>query len=210
MMIHERELRRMKQRASVGEREAQDPELQAVRDGHWWREAFRRALIAARRAAGLTQAALAAKVGTTQSAIARLESGAITPTVETLCRLADVLGLYFEIAPRGGLAARPAQQRGLTLEDLRARRDEILQIAEAHGARNVRVFGSVARGEAHIGSDVDVLVDVVADTDGFAYFGLLEDLRRALAELIGREVDVVDSGGLRDRRERVLGEAVPL
>ncbi len=116
----------------------------------------------------------------------------------------------FEIAPQGGFAARPVERRGLTLENLRARREEILRIAAAHGAHNVRVFGSVARGEADVASDVDVLVDLVAAADGFAYFGILEDLRRALADLLGRGVDVVDSAGLRSMRERVLHEAVPL
>ena len=180
----------MSHRAHVGERETRGPELRTVGDGLRRRGAFRRALIAARRAAGLTQAELAAKVGTTQSAIARLEGGAITPTVETLCRLADVLGLRFEIAPRGGLAAHPVERRGLTLEDLRARREEILRIAAAHGARNVRVFGSLARGEAGPESDIDLLVDVDTDRRGFEFFGLLEDLRHALEELLGRPVDV--------------------
>ena len=68
----------------------------------------------------------------------------------------------------------------------------------------------MARGAADAASDVDVLVDLVADADGFAYFGLLEDLRQALADLLGRDVDVVDSAGLRGMRERVLREAVPL
>lgn len=94
-----------------------------------------------------------------------------------------------------------------TLEALRARREEILRIVVAHGASNVRVFGSVARGEADLSSDVDVPVDVVTDTDGFAYFGRLEDLRRALMGLRGREVH---SAGLRGMRERVLREALPL
>lgn len=167
-------------------------------------------LIAARLEAGLTQAELAAKVGTTQSAIARLESGGVTPTVETLRRLADLLGLRFEIAPRVGLTAHPVLRRGPTLKDLRVRREDILRIAAVHGARHVRVFGSVARGEADAESDVDLLVDVVAEVGGFAYFGLLEDLRRALTDLLGRDVDVVDSAGLRVMRERVLCEAVPL
>ena len=48
----------------------------------------------------------------------------------------------------------------ITLNDLRARREEILRIAAARGARNIRVFGSVARGEAGAGSDVDFLVDM--------------------------------------------------
>ena len=68
----------------------------------------------------------------------------------------------------------------------------------------------MARGDANATSDVDILVDLVADARGFAYFGLLEDLRRAFTDLIGFDVDVVDSAGLRDMRERVLEEAVPL
>jgi hypothetical protein len=99
---------------------------------------------------------------------------------------------------------------GPTLGELRARRDEILRVAAAYGARNVRVFGSVARGEADAQSDVDLLVDLTADVGGFAYFGLLEDLRQALADVLEREVDVVDSAGLNRLRERVLREALPL
>jgi predicted nucleotidyltransferase len=96
------------------------------------------------------------------------------------------------------------------LADLRARRAEIQQVAAEHGAANVRIFGSVARGEADAASDIDVLVDIHADVRGFAYFGLIEDLRRALSALLECDVDVVDSAGLRTMRERVLNEAVPL
>lgn len=116
-------------------------------------------------------------------------------------------------------AAGLAEPNDLTLEGLRARRDEILQIAAAHGAENVRVFGSVARGEADSASDVDLLVDV-ADVHRFDYFGLLEDLGRALENLLGRKVDIVNSAPLRQTgwrpravrrmRERILREAVPL
>ncbi len=98
----------------------------------------------------------------------------------------------------------------MTLARLRARRDEILRVVAAHDARNVRVFGSVARGDADAGSDVDLLVDIVTDAKGFAYFGLLEDLRRALVSTLGCEVDVVDSAGLNRLRDPILREAVPL
>jgi predicted nucleotidyltransferase len=96
------------------------------------------------------------------------------------------------------------------LDDLRTRREEILRIAAAHGASNVRVFGSVARGDAAADSDVDLLVDLEAPPHGFAYFGAMDDLRQDLSNLLGREVDVVDSAALRSMRERVLREAVPL
>jgi len=92
-------------------------------------------------------------------------------------------------------------------EILQERRDEILRAAERHGARNVRVFGSVARGEADDASDVDFLVDMEPGRSLLDLGGLLMELRT----LLGREVDVVTEGGLRPRlRERVLREAVPL
>ncbi len=195
-------------RSAVVSRPAGDPNSRAAGDDRRPRAAFHQELVEARLAAGLTQAELAAKVTTTQS-IARLEGGTIPPTVETLSRLADVLGLRFEIAPRLGLKARTVERRGLTLNDLRARREDILQIASAHGARNVRIFGSVARGEAGPESDVDFLVDVETDCRGFEFFGLLEDLRRALEDLLGCPVDVAEAvqGHARTNVERDL---VPL
>jgi predicted nucleotidyltransferase len=100
----------------------------------------------------------------------------------------------------------------LTLQDLRSRRGEILHVASQFGAHNVRIFGSVARGDAIPESDVDILVDIDVDANigGFAYFGLLADLRRALSSVVGRDVDVIDSAGLRRLREQVNREAVPL
>lgn len=97
-----------------------------------------------------------------------------------------------------------------TLEELRARREEILRIATKHGATNVRIFGSVARGEADAASDVDILVDIVQDVPGFAYFGILEDLRRAFTSRLGYNVHVIDSAGLSRMRDWVSREAVPL
>ena len=90
---------------------------------------------------------------------------------------------------------------------LKARREEILLIAAKHGARNVRIFGSVARGEARPGSDVDFLVELEKGRSLFDLGGLLMDLQ----DLLGCEVDVVTVNGLRARiRERVLQEAVSL
>lgn len=86
-------------------------------------------------------------------------------------------------------------------------RDEILEIAARYGAHNVRIFGSVARGEARPDSDLDLLVDMESDRSLFDLAGLLYDLR----ELLNREVDVVTERGLRPRiKKRVLEEAVPL
>lgn len=98
---------------------------------------------------------------------------------------------------------------GLGISDLlEDKREEILTIAAKHGAFNVRVFGSVARGEAGEQSDIDFLVDYSLDRIS-AWFpaGLVLDLEN----LLGRKVDVATEKALKERiRERVLKEAVPL
>lgn len=95
----------------------------------------------------------------------------------------------------------------MNLEQLRARRDEILALAEKHGARNVRVFGSVARGEAEPGSDIDFVIDVGDNPSPFFPGGLLCDLE----DLLGCRVDVVTAKSLHWYiRDRVLQEARPL
>lgn len=92
-------------------------------------------------------------------------------------------------------------------ESLQAKREEILRAAARHGASNVRIFGSVARGEAGPESDVDVLVDLEPGRSLLDHAALLLELE----ELLGCPVDVVTERGLRARfRERVLREAVPL
>ena len=95
----------------------------------------------------------------------------------------------------------------LAVEDLRRHRDEILKIAERRGAYNVRIFGSVARGEADERSDVDFLVELEPGRSLLDLGGLLMDLQ----QLLDHPVDVVTERGLRERiRERVLEEAIPL
>lgn len=90
---------------------------------------------------------------------------------------------------------------------LKEKRQEILRLAAEHGARNVRVFGSVARGEADERSDIDFLVDMEPRRSLFDLGGLQYDLQT----LLGCPVDVVTERGLKARiRDRVLREAVPL
>jgi hypothetical protein len=94
-----------------------------------------------------------------------------------------------------------------TDELLKEKGEEILRTASKHGARNVRVFGSVARGEARPDSDVDLLVEVGPDRTPFFPGGLIADLE----ELLGKKVQVVTQEGLHWYiRERVLEEAVAL
>jgi len=90
---------------------------------------------------------------------------------------------------------------------LKEKREEVLRACTKHGARNVRIFGSVARGEADGRSDLDVLVDMEPGRSLLDLAGVLVDLE----ELLECKVDVVTERGLRERiRERVLREAVPL
>lgn len=93
----------------------------------------------------------------------------------------------------------------MLLDTLRERREEILQIAEKHGAFNVRIFGSVARGEETAESDIDFLVDYdLKKTTPWFPGGLLMDWQ----ELLGRKVDVLTENGISPLiRERVLSEA---
>ncbi|MDA1118737.1 MAG: nucleotidyltransferase family protein [Proteobacteria bacterium] len=90
---------------------------------------------------------------------------------------------------------------------LQVHRERILELARAHGARNVRVFGSAARGTDRDGSDLDLLVDVDEHDTLFTLAGLQEELSR----LLGLPVDVRTPQEIsRYIRERVLAEARPL
>jgi len=92
-------------------------------------------------------------------------------------------------------------------ELLQSKREEILRIAARHGAHNVRVFGSVARGEADDKSDVDFLVKMDPGRSLLDHAGLILDLEA----LLERPVDVASERGLRTRvRKRVMKEVVPL
>ena len=87
------------------------------------------------------------------------------------------------------------------------KRDDILRIAAKHGVQRIRVFGSVARGDAGPESDVDFLVDVGPHHSPFFPGGLVADLEA----LLGRRVDVVEPEGLyAPLRDIVLKEAVPI
>ena len=91
---------------------------------------------------------------------------------------------------------------------LQQKREDILALAAKHGAYNVRVFGSVARGEATPTSDIDFSIDYdLSKTSPWFPGGLLSDLE----DLLGHKVDIVTEKGLHQRiRDRILNEAVPL
>lgn len=94
-----------------------------------------------------------------------------------------------------------------TLEALKGRRERIIAIATRHGARNVRLFGSIARGESGPNSDIDMVVEFEPGRSLLDHGGLIMDLQDEL----GCKVDVISERGMRDRlRSRVEAEAVSL
>ncbi len=94
-----------------------------------------------------------------------------------------------------------------TDELLRMKREDILRIAARHGARNVRLFGSVARGEIGPESDIDFLVEMEEGRSLLDHVALWQDIE----ELLGCQVDVVSERALHWYiRDRILKEAVPL
>jgi predicted nucleotidyltransferase len=102
-----------------------------------------------------------------------------------------------------------ARKRSPGVDNLLAgKREEILRLAEKHGARNVRVFGSTVRGETSEDSDIDFLVDWdYARISAWGGIGLMMELE----ELLGRKVDLVSSRALHPLlRDRILQEAIPL
>ncbi len=93
------------------------------------------------------------------------------------------------------------------LDAIRERRSEILQRASEHGARNVRVFGSAARGDARPSSDLDLLVEMETGRSLMDFVGLWQELE----DLLGLRVDLVSEGGISPHlREQILSEAIAL
>jgi predicted nucleotidyltransferase len=86
------------------------------------------------------------------------------------------------------------------------RREDIKATVARHHGRRVRLFGSVARGQEGVGSDIDLLVDFEPES---SLFDLLR-LTRELEELLGHPVDIVSRGGLKDRDRAILDEAIEL
>jgi uncharacterized protein len=162
-------------------------------------------LLQARRSAGLTQAELARRAGTSQAMVARYEAGAASPTVRTLRRLLRAAGRELELSAATADTGIPVVPLAKALREYRA---EINAAAERVGAGNVRVFGSVARGEDTPESDVDLLVDFPVRERGLLP---LLTLAEQVERLVGRPVDVAAVEVMAEPvRERALAEAVPL
>ena len=157
----------------------------------------------ARRKAGLSQAELARRAGVTQSVVSAYESAARQPSLPMLDRLVSATGLELELQVR----RRTSQLKGPIGTRLWARRNRVKQLAAGHGLSNLRVFGSVARGEETEASDLDLLVDV---TPGVGLIGLAR-AQNDLEELLGTRVDLVPASDLKPGvAESVLAAAMQL
>jgi uncharacterized protein len=166
----------------------------------------------ARASAGLSQAELAERAGTSQPALARYETGTTLPTLPTLERLLSACGRQLQIrAVRATEPSTPSTsmrgQLGPRANKLRQQRRRLHDAARARGVRRVRVFGSLARGEETPTSDIDLLVDLEADRTLLD----LAAFRREAQEILGTPVDVATPDMLKARiRAQVEREAVPL
>lgn len=146
-----------------------------------------RKLRSLRLAAGLTQKEVAARAQVPQPNIAAYESGRRGISDELYRRIIRVM------RPRPSVTLRRHAER-------------VKAIARRHGALDISVFGSIARGEDTYDSDVDLLVSFAPGTGLFAVVELTEELER----LLGTHVDIVSTGGLTARDDQIRAQAVPL
>ena len=160
----------------------------------------------ARKRAGLSQVELAARAGVTQSVVSAYESGHRQPAIPALAALIDATGYELVL----GLRRQPrrlGRLSGPVGRRVRRHRHDLIAAAAAHGVQNLRVFGSVARGEDRPDSDVDLLADL---PPGLSLFGL----GRAEADLgaiLGARVDLIPAGDLKPGvRARVEPDLVAL
>ncbi len=157
--------------------------------------------------AHLSQTELARRAHVAQSVISAYESDRREPALSTLAKLVVATGHRLVVSLERDPAMRPGLPDTALGRRLRHRRSAVLQTAQRHGATNVRVFGSVARGQDTDGSDIDLMVDLAPGT-GLVSLAALE---RELTELLNAHVDVVPADSLRTRiKAEVEAESIPL
>ena len=160
----------------------------------------------ARKRAGLSQVDLAARASVTQSVISAYESGQRQPSIPALARLIDAAGFELTL----GLRRPPGRLHRLSGpvgRRVSRHRKDLVAAAAAHGVRNLRVCGSVARGEDHPDSDLDLLADL---PPGLSLFGLGR-VEADLESILGTRVDLIPAADLKlGVRERVESDLIAL
>lgn len=165
-----------------------------------------RALHEARLRAGLSQTELARRAAVTQSVISAYESGARQPSLPVLERLVAATGLQLQLRVRKAPSTL-VRLTGPLGRKVRAQRAEIKRLCAKAGVTNLRVFGSVARGQETAHSDIDLLVDLSPDTGLFTLVALRGELER----LLEAGVDLVPADSLKDGvRQNALRDTVSL
>jgi uncharacterized protein len=163
----------------------------------------------ARLDAGLTQAELAERAGTSQPAIARYERGSVAPSMSTFERLLAACGrrAIVSTAPVSDATRTQSSHSAPNMQLLRDGRSALLVAAAECGAHDIRLFGSMARGEQHRGSDIDLLVEL---EPGRTLVDLATFRRRA-GDILGVPVDVATPDMLKEHiRHEALAQARPL
>ena len=160
----------------------------------------------ARKQAGLSQVELAARAGVTQSVISAYESGHRQPSIPALVALVDAAGYDLAMSLRRQ-PGRMGRLSGPVGRRVRRHRRDLIAVAAAHGITNLRVFGSVARGEDRPDSDVDLLADL---PQGMGLLGLGR-VQAELEAILGAKVDLVPASDLKPAvRARVQPDLVAL
>lgn len=127
--------------------------------------------------------------------VAAYESGTREPSLATLAALVEATGISLTLDLGPALPATTARTRGPIGHRLRRRRAAVLALAAKHGVSDIRIFGSVARGEERPSSDLDLLVHL---PDGAGLF-LLGRFKEDLEALLHVAVDVVPDDGVKPR-----------
>ena len=162
-------------------------------------------LVNARKSSRLTQAQVAERAGTSQSAVVRYEKGLQTPSVDTLRRLLKANGqeLILEVKKSKKVGAKSELYK-----IVQNNRGEIREILHSLGARNIRIVGSVARGEDDEMSDLDLLVDIDKES-GNTFKAVL--CAKKISKIVGRDVDILPSWLCKKEvLKSALSDAIPL
>jgi predicted nucleotidyltransferase len=145
---------------------------------------------------------MAQRAGVSQSVVAAYESGTREPSLATLAALVESTGVALTVGLGSKLPAPRHLATGPIGHRLRRHRAAVLAVADKHGVTDIRVFGSVARGEERDDSDLDLLVRL---PDGASLFTLAR-FRHDLEELLRVSVDVIPDEGVKPRMRANIEE----